>query len=78
MTKTAKKENFEGSLESLESVVRELEAGDKGLEESLELFEKGITIAKNLSKQLEEAKKKVEVLTKDGGKLVKAPLKEDD
>jgi exodeoxyribonuclease VII small subunit len=77
MTKTAKKESFEGSLESLEGIVRELEAGDKGLEESLELFEKGITLAKTLSKQLEEAKKKVEVLTKDGGKLSRKPLTEE-
>lgn len=77
MTKTAKKESFEGSLESLEGIVRELESGDKGLEEALELFEKGITLAKTLSKQLEEAKKKVEVLTKDGGKLSRKPLADD-
>ena len=72
-----KKEGFEGSLEALEAVVRELEGGEKGLEESLELFEKGITLAKTLSKQLEDAKKKVEVLTKENGKLSRSPLKED-
>lgn len=77
MTKAAKKENFEGSLEALEAIVRELESGEKGLEESLALFEKGITLAKDLSKQLEDAKKKVEVLTKENGKLSRQPLKED-
>ena len=77
MAKNGKKEGFEGSLESLEGIVRELESGEKGLEDSLELFEKGITLAKTLSKQLEEAKKKVEVLTKENGKLSRQPLPED-
>ena len=77
MAKTGKKEGFEDSLQSLEGIVRELEGGEKGLEESLELFEKGITLAKTLSKQLEDAKKRVEVLTKENGKLSRSPLKED-
>ena len=38
MTKTSKPETFEGSLTALEELVRELEGGDKGLEESLALF----------------------------------------
>jgi exodeoxyribonuclease VII small subunit len=62
-----KKESFEASLEELEILVRELEAGEKPLEESLALFEKGVTLAKTLSKQLEEAKHKVEILVKEGG-----------
>ncbi len=79
MTKGAKTENFEGSLASLEELVRELEGGDKGLEESLALFEKGVALAKDLTKRLEEAKTKVEALAADGGKLVKKPFapKED-
>ena len=74
MTKSAKTENFEGSLAALEELVRELEAGDKGLEESLALFEKGVVLAKDLTKRLEEAKTKVEALAADGGKLVKKPF----
>jgi exodeoxyribonuclease VII small subunit len=79
MTKTPKTETFEGSLTSLEELVRELEGGDKGLEESLALFEKGVVLAKELTKRLEEAKTKVEALAADGGKLVKKPFspKED-
>lgn len=78
MTK-AKTENFERSLETLEELVRELEAGDKGLEESLALFEKGVVLAKDLTARLEEAKTKVEALAAEGGKLVKKPFapKED-
>ena len=69
-----KTESFEDCLRSLEELVRELEAGDKGLEDSLALFEKGVALAKDLSRRLEEAKTKVEALSKDGGKLVKKPF----
>ena len=79
MTKIPKTETFEGSLTALEELVRELEGGDKGLEESLALFEKGVVLAKELTMRLEEAKTKVEALAADGGKLVKKPFapKED-
>ena len=76
MTKAAKKESFEGSLEKLEALVRELESGQKGLEESLKLFETGVVLAKQLSKQLEEAKHKVEQLNKAGGKLTREEFPE--
>ena len=79
MTKGAKTDKFEDSLAALEELVRELEAGDKGLEESLALFEKGVGLSKDLTRRLEEAKTKVEALAADGGKLVKKPFapKED-
>ena len=71
MTKNGKKDSFEERLKKLEGLVSELESGKKGLEESLETFEKGVSLAKDLSLQLEEAKAKVEVLIKDQGKLLK-------
>lgn len=78
-TKGGAPESFEKSLEALEELVRELEAGDKGLDESLALFEKGVSLSKDLTKRLEDAKTKVEALAADGGKLVKKPFapKED-
>lgn len=76
---TAKKDaSFEESLEQLEDLVRQLESGEKGLEESLSVFEKGITLAKELTAKLEDAKHKVEVLTRQNGKLAKKPLAEAD
>ncbi len=78
MAKEPKAETFEKSLESLEELVRELESGDKGLDESLALFEKGVTLSKELSKRLEDAKTKVEALSKEGGKLVKKPFSAED
>ncbi len=78
MTKTPKTDTFEKSLETLEELVRELEAGDKDLDESLTLFEKGVVLSKELSNRLEEAKTKVEALSKESGKLVKKPFSADN
>lgn len=75
MSKNAKTDvPFEKALEQLEELVRELESGDKGLEASLALYEKGVSLSKELTGRLEEAKTKVEALSKEGGKLVKKPF----
>lgn len=72
--KTEKTEPFETTLEELETLVRELESGDKGLEDALALYEKGVALAKSLAERLDEAKTKVEALSKEGGKLSKKPF----
>ncbi|MEK7381849.1 MAG: exodeoxyribonuclease VII small subunit [Elusimicrobiota bacterium] len=76
--KAVKTGAFENTLEQLEELVRELESGDKSLEDSLALFEKGVMLAKDLSKRLEEAKTKVSALSQEGGKLVKKPFAAPD
>ncbi len=53
---------FEKSIKELEEVVNKLESGDASLSESLELFEKGIKLAKDCNKMLDDAEKKVSVL----------------
>jgi exodeoxyribonuclease VII small subunit len=77
-TKTDTAIPFEKTLEELEGLVRELEGGDKGLEQSLALYEKGVVLAKELTARLEEAKTKVEALSKESGKLVKKPFERED
>ncbi len=54
---------FEESMLELEKVVSKLESGDITLDESLKLFEKGIKLSKNCQKMLDEAEKKVKILT---------------
>jgi exodeoxyribonuclease VII small subunit len=76
---TATKEPFEKSLERLETIVNDLESGEKGLEDSLALFEEGVGLAKTLTHRLDEVKRKVEIVTKDAqGKLKVEPLSEDE
>lgn len=66
--KTGKKEaSFEQALEGLEEIVQRLEGGELPLEESLELFEKGVLLTRVCSERLEAAEKKIEVLMRDAG-----------
>lgn len=63
---------FEQSISELEEIVAKLEAGDTSLDESLELFEKGIKLSKSCQKMLDDAEKKVSVLmTNEDGEMVK-------
>ena len=61
--------NFESALKRLEEIVDEMENGGAELEKSLALFEEGTKLARYCSGKLEEARKQVMILTKDGGKM---------
>ena len=58
--------SFESSLKELESIVEQLEGGDLPLEQSLELFERGVRLSRDCQKRLDEAERKVEILLKEG------------
>jgi len=60
----AKDIKFEDALSRLESIVEKLERGELSLEESLTAFEEGIRLSRICSTRLEEAEKKIEILTK--------------
>lgn len=56
---------FESSLNQLETIVKQLEQGDLPLEESLKLFEKGISLSRECRERLNEAERRIEILMKD-------------
>ncbi len=60
-----KKQSFEDSLAELEKIVTKLEEGDLPLEESLELFEKGVGLSRECQERLSSAERRIEVLLKD-------------
>ncbi len=66
------KEKFEDALNKLEKIVSELEGGDLPLEESLRLFEEGIRLSRFCNQKLDEAEKKVEILSKGKDGILKA------
>ena len=68
-------ESFETSLDELERVVKELEAGDLSLERSIQLFERGVGLSDACRKQLEEAETRVEMLIRKEGKIVAEPFR---
>jgi len=68
-------ETFEASLDELEKVVKELEAGDLSLERSIQLFERGVGLSDTCRKQLEEAETRVEMLIRKEGKISAEPFR---
>ncbi len=70
---------FEEALEKLEQIVETLEAGTLPLEESLKAFEEGVGLARRCARYLEDAEKRIEVLTRDeSGVLKTEPLAWDE
>ena len=61
---------FEAAMARLEEIVRALEGGSAGLDQSLGLFEEGITLVKLCNTKLEGAEQKVRLLAAgEDGKL---------
>ena len=55
---------FEESLKKLETIVDQLEKGDLPLEESLKLFEDGVSLSAVCKQELDAAEGKVQMLIK--------------
>jgi len=69
-----KENKFEDAMRELEDIVKRLESGDLPLEESLKIFEKGVTLSRFCFNKLEEAEKRVSILIKDEGGVKKEPF----
>ena len=70
---------FEAALSRLEEIVKELEAGELPLEQSLKLFEEGIKLSRVCNKRLEDAERRVEILLKDkAGNITALPFEEQE
>lgn len=78
---TAKKKeetiDWEKSVARLEEIVRSLEGGGGGLDESLKLFEEGTTLVRALEKALGEAELKVKKLVEKEGGPAEEPFAEE-
>ena len=53
-----KEKRYEELIERLESIVEQLEKGEKPLDESLELFQEGVSLVKTATKRLDGVEKK--------------------
>jgi exodeoxyribonuclease VII small subunit len=73
----SKIKDFETALQRLEEIVKKLDSGDLPLASLLEIYEEGVTLSRFCHSKLEEAERKVEILTKkvDGG-FQKLPFEE--
>ena len=59
--------SFENNLKELEKIVQILESGDCSLDESLELYSKGIRLSADCKIQLETARQKIEQISDYSG-----------
>ena len=58
--------DFESAIGELETIVKTLEAGDLSLEQSLQLFERGVQLSRFCHTRLEDAERRVEILSETG------------
>lgn len=60
-----KSKSFEQALLELEKIVDALENGDISLDDSIEMFQKGMQLSKYCSNRLDEFEKKITVLVEN-------------
>ena len=76
----AKKENlsFESAIVRLEEIVKLLEKGNSSLDESLKLYEEGISLVRYCNTALDNAENKIKILSSDNsGNLVEKDFNEN-
>lgn len=75
----SKRSTFEKDMARLEEIVKKLEGGELGLEESIVAFEEGMKLAEGLGKVLDKAQERVVKLAKsEQGEFVLEPFEDDE
>jgi exodeoxyribonuclease VII small subunit len=65
----SKEKTFEESLKELETIVKELESGEEGLDEAIKKYTEAMNLAKFCSEKLKDATDKVNKILMDNGEL---------
>lgn len=65
----AKKQTFEAGMSELEVLTARLETGDMTLDETMKTYEKGVTLAAQLKRQLEDSRKRIEQIDPDTAEI---------
>jgi exodeoxyribonuclease VII small subunit len=69
---------IEQNLDTLEAIVKRLEAGEDSLDESIKLFEEGMRLSSACRKRLTEAEARVEILMREAGADRPVPFEPED
>ena len=56
---------FEEALKRLEKIVDQLEKGELSLDEALKIYQEGIELSRQCAERLDNAKKKIDLLSKN-------------
>lgn len=65
----AKKQTFEAGMSELETLTERLAGGDMTLDETIKTYEKGVTLAAQLSQQLVDCQKRIEQIDPDTAEI---------
>ena len=65
---------FEKIYKDFEQIIKKLENGGLGLDESIKLFEQGVNLLKQCYSALGESKGKITVLSEELAQMVEKPL----
>ena len=71
------KMNFDEALQQLEQVVRQLESGDLPLEQSIELYKRGMLLSNDCHQKLQKIEADVAKLVQSSGAVVDFEVTED-
>lgn len=66
--------SFEEKTKRLDDIVKKIEMNETTIDESLKLFEEGVTLAKELSKQLDEHKGKILEIKQTAGEFIETDM----
>ena len=78
MARKRKPVDFERSLRELEALVERMEEGELSLEDSLQTYERGIRLSRLCQQALDEAEKRIEILTSRDGRVDLEPFEPDE
>jgi len=65
--KKPENQSFEESMNELENIVENLEQGDLSLEDSMKLFERGLSLSQVSQSKLSQAEQKIQILLNKNG-----------
>lgn len=66
--------DFEAAMSRLETLVSQMESGELTLEQSVAVFEEGVTLSKQAQAALQAAEQKVKILMESNGALTAEPF----
>ena len=69
----SKKQNFEGTLSELQSIIQKLESDSLSLEKMVNYFEDGMKLMKICRAQLDEVENRISTLVKENDELSEKP-----
>ncbi len=72
-----KPEDFESALSRLEEITSQLESGETSLEQSIDLYGEGLSLAKECHKKLSAAEKKIKIIAQKNSVAVEEDFEEE-